>query len=366
MLGQYFTTNVFLQKTVKDLILNNPTKILEPSVGRGDLLTSIPIPYDAYEIDSTLDFVIPKESIVFGDFLKQNITQKYTTIIGNPPFIQTKKGNVYLDFIKKCCDLLSDDGEIVFIVPSNFLKATKSGPVISTMLAKGHFTHVVFPNNESVFKDAAIDVMVFRYQKGVKSNTTIVNNTKMFLNFNTIVTFSNCVLKQGRVISDLFDVYVGIVSGLDSVFEHHVFGNIDVLVDLDKTKRMILIDTFPTPNAQLNEYMMHNKPRLLCRKIRKFTDVNWFEWGALRNARSIIKYFNEPCIYIKTMTRQPRVAFIGRIMYFGCTLLMLRPKTPSVDIQRVCDFLNSDEFKTNFVYSNRFKITHNQIGSTIY
>ena len=40
----------------------------------------------------------------FGDFLSQKINIKYTTIIGNPPYVKTKTGNLYLDFIKKCYD----------------------------------------------------------------------------------------------------------------------------------------------------------------------------------------------------------------------------------------------------------------------
>lgn len=37
-LGQYFTKNLQLKNKVYDFILNNPTTILEPSVGRGDLV----------------------------------------------------------------------------------------------------------------------------------------------------------------------------------------------------------------------------------------------------------------------------------------------------------------------------------------
>ena len=40
-LGQYFTKNKILQKKVYELILNNPKLILEPSVGRGDLVKFI-------------------------------------------------------------------------------------------------------------------------------------------------------------------------------------------------------------------------------------------------------------------------------------------------------------------------------------
>ena len=40
-LGQYFTTNIILQKKVFEFILNEPSNILESSFGRGDLIKYI-------------------------------------------------------------------------------------------------------------------------------------------------------------------------------------------------------------------------------------------------------------------------------------------------------------------------------------
>lgn len=40
-LGQYFTTNTELKQKVYDYILNKPHRILEPSIGRGDLIIFI-------------------------------------------------------------------------------------------------------------------------------------------------------------------------------------------------------------------------------------------------------------------------------------------------------------------------------------
>ena len=39
-LGQYFTTNIELKKKVFEFVLNNPSNILEPSVGQGDLVST--------------------------------------------------------------------------------------------------------------------------------------------------------------------------------------------------------------------------------------------------------------------------------------------------------------------------------------
>ena len=57
--GQYFTEDKFLQNTVTSLIFNIPSNILEPSIGRGDLVSCVQerfknVPIDMYEIDLSL------------------------------------------------------------------------------------------------------------------------------------------------------------------------------------------------------------------------------------------------------------------------------------------------------------------------
>ena len=43
---------------------------------------------------------------------------------------------------------------------------------------------------------------------------------------------------------------------------------------------------------------------------------------------------------------------------------MLLPKK-DIDLNKVVDYLNSNEFKNNFMYSGRFKIGHRQISNSI-
>ena len=81
-LGQYFTTNSLLKEKVFEFIKNSPDNILEPCIGRGDLISFIKqqvstISFDMYEIDNTISLLddITKEDIVYGDFLKQKITK---------------------------------------------------------------------------------------------------------------------------------------------------------------------------------------------------------------------------------------------------------------------------------------------------
>jgi hypothetical protein len=94
-LGQYFTKNNELKEKVYSFIKNKPKIILEPSIGRGDLIDFIKLKnenyeFHMYEIDNTINFLesINKENIIFGDFLEKNIEIKYNTIIGNPPYVK--------------------------------------------------------------------------------------------------------------------------------------------------------------------------------------------------------------------------------------------------------------------------------------
>ena len=110
-LGQYFTTNATLQTKVFSFIFNEPSIILEPCIGKGHLVSCVlskiqNVQFDMFEIDNTIPILntltTRKNQIVYCDFITQNITKTYKTIIGNPPFIRHKKGNAYLDFVKKC------------------------------------------------------------------------------------------------------------------------------------------------------------------------------------------------------------------------------------------------------------------------
>jgi len=371
-LGQYFTTNIKLKEMIFKFILNNPSNILEPSIGRGDLIVFIKekiynITFDMYEIDTTIKLLdkIEKETIIYGDFLKQIITKKYKTIIGNPPYIRTKTSNIYIDFIEKCYNLLDDNGELIFIVPSDFLKLTCASKLLNIMMNNGTFTHIYHPNNEKMFDNASIDIIIFRYCKNSLIEKEVLYNDKLLyiINNDGLITFSEIKHNYNIMFKDYFDIYVGLVSGKDEVFRNKIFGNIDVLNGEDKNEKYIYIEKFPSDNDDLNKYLIQNKEKLLERKIKKFNDNNWFEWGAPRNINTINNNIGKDCIYIYNLTRKSNVAFIGKINYFGGGLIMLKPKK-ECNLNKIISYINSNIFKDNFIFSGRFKIGHRQISNS--
>ena len=366
--GQYFTTDITLQYTILEFIKNNPKTILEPSIGRGDLVKYITensnVNFDMYELDESIELLedIDREKVNYGDFIKANISKKYKTIIGNPPYVKKSTGNLYLEFIEKCFNLLKIKGELIFIVPSDFLKLTSASKLLIKMMKSGTFTHIYHPNNENLFANASIDIIVFRYYKWPKQKKkTLYNNQlKYLINTNGIITFSNTEITNNFIIGDYFNVYVGMVTGKETVYKNNEFGNITLLNKKNVRDKYIFIKVFPTPDENLNNYMLENKDILINRKIKSYTEQNWWLWGAPRNMINIEKNIGKKCIYVSNLTRNKEVAFEGKVEYFGGALLMMIPKK-EVDLKKIVKYLNSDTFKENYTFSKRFKIGHKQL-----
>jgi adenine-specific DNA-methyltransferase len=140
-------------------------------------------------------------------------------------------------------------------------------------------------------------------------------------------------------------------------------------------EKFILINEYPSENKKINEYLLKHKKELLDRRIKKFNEKNWFEWGAPRNISTIEENLNKDCIYIYNLTRQKNVAFKGKVNYFGGNLLILIPKQSivvngveqpkeKINLNKIVDYLNSDTFKNNFMFSGRFKLGHRQISNS--
>ena len=374
-MGQYFTVSDDLQKFVFEKVKNKSSRLLEPSFGAGHLLKKFKdydenYPMVCYELDTSIKPVIKfnqHQTPIYGDFTLQIITAKFKTIIGNPPFVKQKTaGNLYIKFIELCYNYLDNDGELIFIVPSDFIKLTSASSLINKMTENGSFTDFMFPHDEKLFEGASIDVLAFRYEKGLTNKKTIVNGKDVFCNVNKgIITFSDSEV-SGTPIDSIFNVYVGLVSGRDKIYRVP-FGNTDILIDKDKVEKYIFIDTFPTKNVQIDTHLQKHKIELLDRKIKKFSESNWFEWGAPRNISSIKKYWDKSCIYIRNMTRNKEVAFIGKVQYFGGSLLCLVPKEniDESEIKKIVKHINSTTFQNDYMYSGRFKIGQKQISNSV-
>lgn len=370
-LGQYFTTDDSLKNKILELVMNNPELILEPSVGQGDLIQTIynnnnRIQFDMYEIDNKIKMLddIP-QNVIYTDFIQADINKKYKTIIGNPPFVRTTTGNLYIDFIEKCYNLLENNGELIFIIPSDFFKLTCASKILNNMISNGSFTHIYHPHNEKLFENASIDVMIFRYCKNneLKKEVLYNNEPLYIINNDGLITFNKNNYINNVSFKDYFDIYVGLVSGKECVYKNEEHGNIELLNGENKLEKYIFIDEFPSSNEKINKYLLKYKDELICRKIKKFNEKNWFEWGAPRNIKTIKENMGKECIYIYNLTRHKNIAFKGNVNYFGGGLIIIIPKK-KINLDNIISYLNSDDFKSNFMFSGRFKIGHRQISNS--
>ena len=279
-LGQYFTRDDGLKNKVLQLVMNKPDIILEPSVGQGDLIQIIynnnnKIQFDMYEIDTKIKMLddIPK-NVIYGDFIEADINKKYKTIIGNPPFVRTTTGNLYIDFIEKCYNLLENNGELIFIIPSDFFKLTCASKLLNNMISHGTFTHIYHPHNEKLFENASIDVIVFRYCKNTELKKQVLYNDKTLyiINNDGLITFNKNNNVSNVSFKDCFDIYVGLVTGKESVYKNKEHGNIELLNGENKLDKYIFIEKFPSTNIKINKHLLNYKDELMNRKIKKFNE----------------------------------------------------------------------------------------------
>ena len=406
-LGQYFTKNESLLKNLKEFIKNKPKQILEPSIGQGHIIDYLK--KDPNQIFENTEFImieidknliplisINKQNIHYVDFLEYNPNQKFQTIIGNPPYVKKKgKPNLYVEFIKKCVNLLENNGELIFIIPSDFFQLTSSAKLINQMMSQGKFTHIYHPNKENLFEEASIDVLIFRFQKieninqnisnEIKTNIIYNNEMKYVNNNNGSLTFSsayqnsihnsnqnnkNQIKLQNIKVGDYFEVYVGMVSGNEKLLKNSTYGNIEILTGENNIEKYIFLTNYPTENKNLNEYLELNKEELKQRKVRKIDDTNWFEFGLPRNKKHIDKIIYKSndkiinnktkCLYMYNLTRKKEVCFQSHVQYFGGNLLILIPKQ-EINLEETMNYFNSNEFKEQYMFSNRFKINHKNL-----
>ena len=380
-LDQYFTTNEILIKGFKrevnrivdkELTKLSTFRILEPSIGAGNLISYLPKSVykniTGIEIDPLVTKGLVEKGILIKhtNFLEQSFDDKFDLILMNPPFTYTS------EFITKCFDLLSDDGHMICLCQDNTLKLTKNIQLLKTMDENGMFTSLRKYTDENLFDNASIGVIIFVYQKCQQTSVNqscryyIDNkliNEKMYT-VNPIFQFVN---SQQTQLGGLFNVYVGYVSGADNILKvpstNTDSENIIGILKKENNKEYYYNFTNETEALKCKQ-IADNKDKLINRKIKKFDSSNWFTFGLKRNENIIKGNIGRECIYVYNQTRNQKIAFISTVQYFGGNLLMLLPKHDNICLQKVVDLLNDMEFREQYTTSgNRFKISHKQLKS---
>lgn len=370
-LGQVFTPDNIVSKMIS--LIKNGKRILEPSCGDGAFSNQLKDRFNLTSIE--LDENHCPEYALNIDFFDFPITEKFDTIIGNPPYVAGKKipkeilskinsqnikhqkSNLYLYFIEKCINHLTDNGELIFITPREFIKNTSSYGLNKFIFDSGTITHWYEFGDEVVFKGYSPSVVIFRFEKNNFTRKTLTNWGEMKFSYsNGQLLFANQEL-MGIKLGDLFDIKVGAVSGLDEVFAEET-GNTQFVCSY--TAQTNQLKTFHY--NQINDYILSKKDLLLQRKIKKFDESNWWTWGR------DFYHSDRRRIYVNSKTRNLNPFFIHECKNYDGSVLALIPKTDEIEnnLETYLEKLNSTNWNAlGFKVGGRFIFSQKTLQNII-
>lgn len=362
-LGQVFTPAHIVSEMLS--LRKNYGSILEPSAGNGSFYKQIPNCV-GIEIDENHC----QDGMLHMDFFDYSLDNQFDTIIGNPPYVKHKsinentrkkldyslfdeRSNLYLFFIEKCIKHLKDNGELIFITPRDFFKSTSSIKLNQFIYNQGTITDLIDLGDSRVFENAQPNCVIFRFEKGNFSRKT--NVSKQFVCNNGQLYFTDD--QYSVLLSDIFSVKVGAVSGNDKIFKNKEYGNQDFVTSITcktgKTQKMIFVDS-------PNEYLENHKETLISRKIRSFNESNWWEWGRKHHIT------DKKRIYVNTKTRNKQPFFINDCKNYDGSILALFPHNQNVDLEELTEKLNAvNWFELGFVCDGRFLFSQKSLENTI-
>ena len=361
-LGQVFTPQFIVADMLQ--LRKNFGKTLEPSSGNGVFVKNIP-----YCIGIELDKKHCNNHSLNIDFFDYPNTNKFDTIIGNPPYVRyqdilpstkqklntalfDKRTNLYLFFIEKCITHLNNKGELIFITPRDFLKATSSIKLNNFIYYNGTITDIIDLGDQKVFGEFTPNCIIWRFEKGNFSRKT--NITSEFALCNGQLLFTGAY--YSLYFKDIFSVKVGAVSGHDKIFTHDKYGNAEFVCSsthkTGQTKRMI----FNVKHAYLESY----KEQLLKRRIKQFDQTNWWQWGRLHCIS------DRKRIYVNTRTRNKHPFFIHKCKNYDGSILAVFPNSPESNEKQLCDKLNSvNWFELGFVCDGRYLFSQKSLENSL-
>ena len=384
--GRFFTTYSWLINLLVDLKQHTEISILEPCCGEGHIVSKL----EEKHTVTALDIIVPihkqcKTDIMNFNFFLYPITNKFKTIITNPPYVSYRvfdnsildtfesclpRTNLYMYFIEKMFYHLEDNGELILIIPIDFINNTRGINLRKLLYENGNITHIINLSDRKVFTDCSPDVIIMRYQKNNTTNTMKYKETfeSDYINVsnkldNGIFHFYNEI--NYSYLKDYFDIKVGLVIGCNNIFEKDTELSVPILMsDYIKSKQrryFIYLNNLTLDQIkqypEIYNYINEHKNTLLNRKVIQFNETNWWKWGAARN----IQFMNldTDCIYVNQRTRNKEPFFIHKSCYFDGTIIALIPKQNNCDLNMWINILNNnpDMFKNQgLLLGNKFML----------
>jgi adenine-specific DNA-methyltransferase len=380
-LGQVFTPPAVVRAMLA--LRRNHGRSLEPSCGDGAFLSHIP---DGVGIE-----VDPRQCPAGAlnlDFFAYPNEEKFATIIGNPPYVRFQdipeatrallpagrfdaRSNLYLFFIDKALDHLAVDGELIFVTPRDFLKASGAVKLNRRLYALGTISDAIELGDARIFDGAVPNCLIWRFAAGdfsrrtrfaaVGAGTDIAAaladpawETREFLECAGHLMFARG--EHPLRLADIARVKVGAVSGADAIYADARYGNRDFVcsstVATGKTRRMIWCEPGQPPPAAL----LARKTQLLARQIKPFDESNWWHWGRGYPQN------NAPRLYVNGKTRRAAPFFTHSCNHFDGAVLAIFPHDPAVDVAALAAALNGVDWdELGFVCDGRFLFTQRSL-----
>ena len=363
--GQVFTPPAIVDAMLR--LRRNAGRVLEPACGDGAFSARLP-GCVAIEIDSGH---CPPGALNL-DFFAYPEAELFDTIVGNPPYVKARDiqpgtrrrlasrllnghSNLYLHFIEKCVRHLRPGGELIFITPRDFLKATGAARLNTWLFDQGTLTDFQELGDARVFDGVVPNCAIWRFEKG--------NQTRRLHDGRRMVLAGGQLLLTRGIysvpLSSVFAVKVGAVSGADEIFANAELGNADFVcsktAQTGALRRMIWLDR-EGPIAYLEPF----KERLLARRVTKFDENNWWKWGR----RHFVS--DAPRIYVNQKTRRPRPFFLDACRNYDGAILALFPHRRDAGLEGLRDLLNDvDWAELGFVCDGRFLFAQRSLAQAL-
>lgn len=403
-------------------------KILEPSCGEGVFINSLLKLHNEFELyvnDINSSFIKTciknnkkNTNITYynKDFITFDKSIKYDIIIGNPPYVRIQNlrttdidkikseynilsGNLdlYIYFLLKCVDMLTDNGKLIFIIPNSFLFNKSCSKIKQQLLDLKYVEFVIDFKEYKVFNgfstytciiviNKSIHDRDFYYYKAISSN-----NIKYELNNITYIekkytdnidnTGKKCLLDYINVkcgLATLCDnIYIPKIDKEDDLFIHFTKDNKKYKVEKTIVKKLLKVsknteyyiivpydnlgkiydtlDNFPHCSLYLSDY----KQKLSERDKGKKTYEKWYAFGRKQGLNYRV---NETRLFISSIVKNIKDNLIEKIIplfYSGLFIEIKEEYKNTISIQQIkkvlldfeLDILNKCNCKSGGYYT---------------
>lgn len=336
-------------------------RLLEPSVGTGDLLRALEGLYthaDVIDINPEYLAKVPESPRITkhcGDFLTMELPTRYDAIVLNPPYLrfqdmsmemraavravspllQTGNIDLYIAFLVKCMHSLTETGRMIAIVPSTWMFNASAKRFRSWLMENRLIVAIHDYGSEKVFPGVDVYCCILVADWTPKDS---------YLRSGVVVPYASpSPDSTGPTLGDICEIQNGIATLCDEVFIHDapLFAEpcwIPVLKVSKQTTRSLLFpyrddgtilpeDEFKRLNPQTYAYLLTQKERLAMRDRGHKTYEAWYAFGRRQGLRWTPE---TDSVYVSTLCAPTIPTFRGPTMLFYSGLRMT-PTTGTCD-----------------------------------